>query len=327
MDFVNATPYPAALATGSTGDEEMVYMIACKVTYVLDGDGLTPVVGEGAWPVFEEPFAYEGVLLAPEMDVRKRGIDFLIFGKAKALGGRPTTHQTMSVECGKLRYQVSVFGDRVWKKRDDALAPSEPAPFTEMELTNERAYGGTALLEGLPMPNPINPVGRGMYLSAEMAEGQPLPNLELPDAHVQSWQDMPPPACFFKPQGNLLLKFPGENDIDELFRMSIRYGFNQAIPALVADADELGPTLRLRGFSSLGDIVYPMPPRSGPTAHATMGQRRSRFPSKLTSVVALVSERVLIATYLCAFRYLMQPLEKRRVELRWSGDQCVAAVP
>jgi hypothetical protein len=195
-----------------------------------------------------------------------------------------------------------------------------------MELTNERAFGGTAAIDGLPMPHPINPVGRGMYLSPESAEGKPLPNLELPEALVKTWQDMPRPACFFKPQGNLLVKFPEENDIDALFRDSIRYGFNQTIPALVADAASLGPTLRLRGFSSLGDIVYPMPPLEGPTAHATMGDRRSRFRSKLSSVVALVSERVLIVTYLCAFRYLMQPLEKRRVELRWAGDQRVASV-
>jgi hypothetical protein len=174
------------------------------------------------------------------------------------------------------------------------------------------------------MPHPINPIGRGFYLSPEMAEEQPLPNLEFPDALIRTLEDRPPPACFFKPQGSLLVKLDRENDIDQLFRDSVRYGFNQTIPALVASLEDLGPGLRLYGFSPEGDITFPMPPHSGPTAHVTTGARRSRFPSTLSTIVALVDEQVLVATYLCAFRYLMQPLEKRRVELRWSGDRRVA---
>jgi hypothetical protein len=324
MDFVNTAPYPAVLASGSTGDGEMVYSIACKITCRIEKDRLSPVVGEGAWPVFEAPFVYEGVVLAPELDVRKQGVDLLVFGQARTPGGRPATKQLVGVECGKLRYEVLVIGDRVWTNNAGSLVPSEPRTFVEMPLTNDRAFGGSPTMDGLPMPHPINPAGRGFYLSPETAEDKPLPNLEFPDALIRNLEDKPAPACFFKPQGNVLVKLEGENDIDELFRESVRYGFNQTIPALVAAPEDLGPALRLHGFSPEGDLTFPMPPQSGPTAHVTTGARRSCFPSALSTVVALVDEQVLVATYLCAFRYLMQPLEKRRVELRWSGDRRVA---
>src|SRR5215470_12420689 len=91
--------------------------------------------------------------------------------------GKPTRRTTVKVESGRISHHVAVFGDRVWRKSPKGLIPSEPEPFVEMPLANDRAFGGKVLLEGLEIPHPHNPAGRGFYLSEGEAEGKPLPNL------------------------------------------------------------------------------------------------------------------------------------------------------
>jgi hypothetical protein len=320
MDFSNATDFPAKLTAGSTGDREMVYIIACKVTYLLDRGRLVPAPAAENWPVFDLPFAFDGVVLGPELDCRKRDIDVLIFGPAMALGGEPTRQMNVELECGQFRHRAAVFGDRVWTKSPGGLGPSEPEPFLEMAMTNDRAYGGRPKINGLEMGHPVNPEGRGFYFSEGEAEGNPLPNLERPDALIRTWEDRPHPACFFKPGGSMLVKLDEEPDPDALASSMLETGFNQTVPDLIVRAADLGPVLRLQGFSPAGEQRFPTPRLTGPTAYVSAGSLRGRFPSSISTLVILAREEVLIVTYLCAFRYLMRPHEKRRVELRWSGD-------
>ena len=78
MEFINHTPYPAKFLTGSTGEQEILGIVACKVTYLLEGDRLVPVTGEDAWPVFDKPYEFEGIPLSPETEFRKKGVDILV---------------------------------------------------------------------------------------------------------------------------------------------------------------------------------------------------------------------------------------------------------
>ena len=50
-----------------------------------------------------------------------------------------------------------------------------PQPFTTMRLGLERACGGFALFDELPIPHADNPKGRGFFMEAEEAEGGALP--------------------------------------------------------------------------------------------------------------------------------------------------------
>ena len=206
MEFVNQTPYPAKFLTGSTGEREIIGIVACKVTYRLRDKTLVPVTGEEAWPVFDKPFEFEGVPLSPEVDFRKKGVDILVFGPAVAPAGKPVSRMNVTAVCGQVRHSVAVFGDRVWKNSAQGLTPSDPVPFTTMPLTNDRAYGGSALMAGAEVVHTINPAGRGLLFEQKEAEGTHLPNLEEPGAQITDWRDMPRPACWFKPTGMLFAK-------------------------------------------------------------------------------------------------------------------------
>lgn len=320
MEFVNKTPFPAKFLTGSTGEHEIIGIVACKVTYRLEDEIIIPVTGQEAWPVFDKPFEFKGIPLAPEVDFRKNGIDILVFGNAVAPDKKPVPWMSVSAVCGQIHHRLTVFGDRVWKNSGQGLSPSDPVPFITMPLTNDRAFGGAALMAGAEVLHPINPEGRGFLYEQQGAEGTPLPNLEDPDALIENWRDMPRPACWFKPAGMLRAKDAPEIPPEQLPVVMMELMFNQAVPEFVAQPEELGETLHLSGFSADGDVVFPMPGTQGPTAEVHVGDLKGRFPATLATLIALPRENVLIATYRALFRYLMRPQEKRRTELKWSED-------
>jgi uncharacterized protein YjbI with pentapeptide repeats len=85
----------------------------------------------------------------------------------------------VELRVGNLRRRVAVFGDRRW---GGFGFEGQPARFEKMPLRWERAMGGSLSEE--------NPLGRG-YRSGVLA-----PNLERPEALVQTRDDRPSPACF-----------------------------------------------------------------------------------------------------------------------------------
>lgn len=324
MKLENLTPFPAKLLVGSTSDSEMVGMLACKVTYVFGEGGLVPAPAEESWPIFEQPFVFESATLPAELDFRKNGIDVAIFGKARTPDARPARQLRLGIYWGSLRYEVDVQGDRWWVKTGRSLVASDAQPFVEMPITNDRAYGGAALLDGVPCAYAENPDGRGYYLSQEEAEGKPLPNLERTEAAITRWDHRPKPAVFYKAGLELRGDEMQTRGEDAVIAQLMMEGFNGSIRELVADPAQLGTSILLRGFSHAGDIVLPAPHHSGPVAHASVGSVRSRFPSAISSVVVLADVPALVVTYLSVFRYLMRPMEKRAVVLRWQQDPCIA---
>ncbi len=326
MEYTNHTPFPSKLLRGSTGEQEMVAIAATKVTFVLDGGALTAVTGDEAWPVFDKPFAFEGVTLDAETEFRKSGVDILVFGQARAPRGEPVTWMRVGVACGQVRHDAVVFGDRVWVRAGSGFVPSDPAPFTEMPLTNDRAFGGKArLMQDSVVEHPVNPEGRGLLFLEEDVEGTALPNLEHPERLIGRWSDQPRPLCFFKPRGLLLPEGSPEEPIQAVALAMMESSFNQTVPELVAAGEgELGRALQLSGFSPDGDVVFPMPPLQGPVAHVRVGELRSRFTSRLTTVVAMPAEGVLVASYVALFRYLVRPEELRSTELEWPDAPPVA---
>lgn len=305
----------------------MLGIIACKVTYTLSEEGwLIPADAEQSWPVFEKPFVFENVTLQSELDFRKNGIDIIVFGKAVSPYRKPVPAMKVIIECGRIFYEVDVFGERLWQRLNDTLIPSAPIPFDEMPLTNDRAYGGAAVWEGIELTHSINPEGRGFYISKTEAEGKPLPNLERPDFLIQAFEDQPRPACLFKPNGMYFDQDVNQDNVEKIFPDLVESPFNQAVPELVASPQDLGNSLRLVGFSADGEILFPMPPINGPTAHVSVGDLRGCFNSTISSLIVLAEAKALIVTYLCLFRYLVRPMEVRNVELRWSEDPSVEPV-
>lgn len=326
MELTNSTDFPALLLGGAMGDREMLYIIASKVTYSLENGALVPVDKDQAWPVFDKPFDYEGVTLGPELDYHKNGLDIFVFGKAMAPGGQPTGQMTVALECGKVRHETRVSGHRFWAKALMEISPTDPEPFIEMPIYNSFAYGGKTILREVEMFHPVNPDGRGYCMDKQMADGTALPNLERPDALVHSWKDQPKPACWYKPMGILDMPDFSGKEPSEVMPEMMEGLFQQTVPELVAQPEDLGDCFRLVGFSSDGDIIFPCPHLQGPTAHVSIDDSRSRFPSKISSIVILAEQKIMIVTYLCVFRYLFRAEDKRSVELKWSGNAKVDPV-
>jgi len=319
MKFTNSTPYPARLATGSSGQKEIIGIAVCKVTYLAQDGILLPIIGEGAWPVFDKPYVFEGIPLSPETDFRKKGTDLLIFGSAVAPGNTPVASMQVSVACGEINQRTTVFGDRVWETGPDGFRPTPPEPFVSMPLTNNRTFGGSAKLQNTEVVHAINPEGRGFLLEKNRVEGTPLPNIEDPDHLITRWEDTPRPACWFKPAGFIQAKNAPEISPETLPLTMMQSLFNQSVPELITAPEKLGKTLRLSGFSKDGDITFPMPEIGGPIVDVRVGKAEEHFPTTLSTLIVLPREKVMIATYTALFRYLMRSFEKRSARLHWPG--------
>jgi hypothetical protein len=121
-----------------------------------------------------------------ELAATKQKVDVAVIGKAYAPYGEPTRQMTVSVQVGERRKDIAVIGDRRCQYRPD-MPPlfSDPAPFKEMEIRYERAYGGRdeKSLKDIPFTYPRNDMGVGIVLknTKETVQDLALPNLEDPD--------------------------------------------------------------------------------------------------------------------------------------------------
>jgi hypothetical protein len=115
----------------------------------------------------------------------KIATDVVVVGKVYAPGGKSAQVMDAAVDVAGRTKTVRVFGDR--QCRFNPQGPpdvTDPAPFTQMEMRFERAYGGTDSLSILQMPfsYPRNHLGRGFILknSRELVDKLVLPNFEDP---------------------------------------------------------------------------------------------------------------------------------------------------
>jgi hypothetical protein len=116
----------------------------------------------------------------------KLATDVVVIGKAYAPEGRPIDRITVTVAVGERRKTVVVTGDRHCHYRaTGAPVVSDPAPFTEMEIRYDRAYGGRdeKSIPDIPFIYPRNFMGVGVVLRnvKEAVDGLALPNVEDPE--------------------------------------------------------------------------------------------------------------------------------------------------
>jgi uncharacterized protein YjbI with pentapeptide repeats len=164
--------------------------VTCMVAFEL-GEGRRRLVPDtDMWTAIGE--AVPGIV--DEGLPKPRG-EVLVFGSCHAPGGKPAPMcgvrvRVAPVEVDRRRTvdkKLLVFGDRYWRGGTFGRSMTEPAPFTQMPLGWERAFGGESY--------PKNPLGRGIA-AAEGNDEIPLPNVEDPAACVSSPGQRPEPAGF-----------------------------------------------------------------------------------------------------------------------------------
>jgi uncharacterized protein YjbI with pentapeptide repeats len=191
------------------------------------------------WKLFGEELGGGTVL---DGALPKSRSEFLVSGSAFAPGGAPASACPVTVRVGEVEKTLSVVGDRHWVKE----VPTQPVPFTRMELTWERAFGGPGLAD--------NPVGRG---HAPIERGglrvHPLPNVERAGALIRSPADRPAPAGFL----------PFGLDWAQVQRKLGTYDqrwFREEYPGFASDIDwtafNVAPTDQQQAAAYVGDETF-----------------------------------------------------------------------
>jgi hypothetical protein len=246
----------------------------------------------------------------------KGGADIFLFGHARAPAGREATRVDVGVTIGGFRRSIAVFGDRVWEGEAKGLRIGAPAPFREIPLAPSRAYGGKDLWDGLEVPFPDNPEGRGFYLEAERAVGRPLPNVERPDRLIREWSDRPDPVGTVPcPLHNGLRVRAGlamdRDGVPGGLRPTL---FNNAYPDMIADRIEPGMRVTVTGMTEDRALEFEVP-RLSLVATLRFGDATDRQSLHIDQLGIEVDRNRLFLAYRYPFRYRFRPMEIRTCEV------------
>jgi hypothetical protein len=201
MDLLNETPFAVErqLFLAPEGREQL--LVVAKGTWAIEG--LKPALAPAQVSVSLAD-AYRGeperssLVEACDLVPGKPATDVLVLGCAYTTEGR-RTEVLVGFKLGPLQKGLKVFGDRAWRRTLGIASATEPRPFTKMEITWERAFGGTdESVPGRLERCGENPVGVGFRGrgSAQPVADAPLPNVEDPLRPLCSPGDRPPPAGF-----------------------------------------------------------------------------------------------------------------------------------
>ncbi|WP_163864303.1 DUF2169 family type VI secretion system accessory protein [Myxococcus eversor] len=132
--------------------------------------------------------AHTSVRYAGQGVVRRQGAEIYLQGSAWAVRG-PAVAVPTRIRVGSCEKSVEVIGDRFWRRGFLGLTPSSPAPFEQMPLRYERAFGGSIHGDdgALVAHEARNPTGRGFYTRERMSLDKPLHNLRKPGEQTPAW--------------------------------------------------------------------------------------------------------------------------------------------
>jgi len=194
----NRTPFAAERGWVRDRDGAEVWLVAVKCTFDINPDGTTQISADQP-PVLRLPehFGEPGkssIKYEADLVLTKKTTDVLVVGHAHAPGGIKVQELDVGFRVGPVQKVLRVFGDREW----NVSGTTSPGPFAKMPIVYERAFGGVDLASEHPERDWDwrNPVGTGFAVEKSNLTGRPLPNIEYPDALIQTWSDRPPPAGF-----------------------------------------------------------------------------------------------------------------------------------
>jgi hypothetical protein len=320
MQLVNHTPFPAMIFRGGIEGNRLFGAVICRVTYDIAGTELK-VSAEQTWKVSPPPWECEYGPMDSDEVFYRGGVDLFAFGSARPDRGEATS-MDVTVELGDtFRTSLKVFGPRLWRKESRGLVPSPPYPFREIPLTLAYAYGGKDDWDGLPVPFPSNPAGKGFYLEEANAVGRELPNIEDPKNLIRRWDDRPDPVGLtpcgmaFGPRLQRSVVF--DEKTGDLLELKPTL-FNAAFPDMVAPSAKAGDRMRITGMSAAGPVEFALP-SSGLMVKLGFGKDIVFREPAVDQIGVEVDRRRAFITYRYPFRYVLVPLVKRSCELFSEG--------
>jgi hypothetical protein len=311
----------------------MLGAVIARPTFRIEEERLVPTP-ETPWPIDAAPVETPHGTLPADTPFLSGGIDLFVMGNAYAPGGHSATEVRVDIRVGStFQRSIRVVGDRVWRAAADAgpqrgptrLEASPPAPFVSMPLTYDRAFGGKARTDTHEYAYPANPLGRGFYLTAESAAGNPLPNIEDAAAPIRSVEDRPEPigTAPYPIEGSLRPLNALELDVDHAHPLNTTIRrikplfFNSAHPRMIippADSPRPGEPVEVTNLRPSGALRFALP-MLALHAHVQLEDRQYIFPLHLDQIGILGEENRVFLSYRVAFKYRVVPLERRRTTL------------
>ncbi len=315
MELTNNTLYPAEVFRTGIDESRIAASVVAKATFrIVDGE-LVPDQ-EDPWQVCAGPYETEYGPMDGDEVFYKGGVDIFLFGCACALDGMRVSTQEVSIQVGAFSRRILVFGDRIWEKKRRKLVISEPEPFESIPLTYSNAFGGKGLWDGLEMPSPHNPDGKGLYLSEADAEGNPLPNMEDPENQVEKWDDQPDPVGVTPYPMHWGLRLANGSTMDpeaEVFEIHPTL-FNSAHPNMIAQEVLPGDDVVIEGVKASGPLEFRIPDLRFRATLCLGDQSWENYLSIDGIGIESERDRVFIA-YRYPFRYKVIPLQVRKLFL------------
>lgn len=317
MKLDNASPFPARLFRAVVDERRLYGCVVARVSHDIVDGRLRPAEVQ-RWPVCAGP--WEGVwgpMPGDQAPVRG-GVDMMVFGAARAPGGRPAPRIDLAVEVGsRWRSRIVAWGDRSWRRGFSGLVPGKPEPLREVPLTLARAYGGTDKWDGLDVPFVDNPSGRGFYLEESRARGNPLPNLEDPGAPIRCWDDRPEPVGTGACAQNFGPRVRRGVVLDErthaIRRITPQF-FNDAFPGMIAPAVAQGDRVVVRGVREDGPLSFVLP-ATPLRVDVRIGDDGGVRTPAIDQIAIEADAGLVFITYRFAFRYVLTPHQRRSCRL------------
>lgn len=318
MEFYNETPFSTLTHRTTIGEENIAMSAQCRVVFDVDKTGNAVVSEIQGWELKDNYWESEfGPMDKDDVYIRG-GVDILLFGHARAPKGKTITQTEVAVNLnGNTIHKVNVFGNRVWKSILGILSKSNPEPFESMPLSLHNAFGGSTTWDGLDIPYPSNPFGKGYYYKKEAAIGNQLPNIEHVDDPITKWKSWQEPAGLasfpilpLKAKHHVVL----EEDNSKIKRIGDRF-FNSAFPQMIVESVKPNDLLTATNVTDQGSFNF-LIPKLPLEVEIKIGDIKEKREMKIEQVGLLPDSKQAFITYNFPFKYTLVPLEKRKTIIR-----------
>ncbi|MES2675168.1 MAG: DUF2169 domain-containing protein [Pseudomonadota bacterium] len=299
LEVVNHTPFTVQLHPALDKDCHDYAVIVIKaLCTIVDRQPLQLIPNKATIYPADKHFGNPkntGVEYASDLVRTKFLTDVVVNGHAYAPRDN-CAELDVGIQIDNLRIIRRVVGDRFWVRSLLDWEMTQPKTFDLMPLNYEHAFGGSYLDSQQQLLDcfAANPLGKGCVFTEEPNEGQPLPNLELPQQLIEQWTDLPLPAALGFLGNDWQPRMTYQGTYDESWRRS-------RAPLLPEDFDERffnaapndlqiphlrgGEQITLARLTPNGNLTFQIPKWKLKTCFVAKGKAVDIFPVLDTLVI------------------------------------------